>query len=118
MDGRLRDNTVRHIVFCMVALAASVLTIYAGLSPNRLGMAIFTFITVIVNVYIGRWIYSQSVKGNRLDLFRMSFLSFFFSFDKSKPSNRLRYSLRISIGNSFSISNSQYRNVFKIMEKK
>lgn len=79
MDGRLRDNAVRHIVFCMVALAASVLTIYAGLSPNRLGMAIFTFITVIVNVYVGRWIYSQSVKGNRLDLFRMSFLSFFFS---------------------------------------
>ncbi|MBO9611372.1 MAG: hypothetical protein J7619_01685 [Dyadobacter sp.] len=79
MNKRLGNSTVRHVVFGAIALAASALTMYMGLSPNSFGMAIFTFITVIVNVYAGRWIHFQSLKGGLLDLFRMSFLSFFFS---------------------------------------
>jgi len=79
MDRKLRNSTIRHVMFGTIALTASVLTIYVRLSPNSFGMAIFTFITVIVNVYAGRWIHFQSLKGGLLDLFRMSFLSFFFS---------------------------------------
>lgn len=75
---RTQNRSAGHILFCLIVLLFSISTIFLGLSPNRYGMAIFTFGILTTNVYTGRWINVQSLKGNALDLFRMSFLSFFF----------------------------------------
>lgn len=82
ISGQMKDNLKRsipgHALFWLTTLLVSVATIYLGLSPNGPGMAIFTFAIVITNVYTGRWISKQALKGKPLDLFRMAFLSFFF----------------------------------------
>ena len=79
MVDTFKNRISGHLLFCLIVLLFSASTILVGLSPNRPGMAIFTFAIVIVNVYTGRWICMQPLKGSSLDLFRMAFLSFFFS---------------------------------------
>ena len=68
----MRNEIKLHFLFCSVAL---LLFVVQPLIDGR--HSVFGYFLFLSGIYIGRWIYAQSFAASWVDMFRMSFLSFF-----------------------------------------